>query len=193
MAMIERATAEANWYALSADDVVARVGVDAERGLDPDEVERRLCGVGGEQHATATRPPPTLWEVAKGQLANPMNIMLLIVSIASLAIGQLATGVIVLVLVSFNVIMGANQERKAMASGEALSQLQVPKARVRRSGSVEEIDSTGLVPGDVVLIEAGDLVPADAPIVISASLEVQEASLTGESAPIAKDATALPQ
>ena len=100
---------------------------------------------------------------------------------------------IVLALVSFNVIMGTNQERKAMASVEALAQLQVPKARVRRSGSVEEVDSTGLVPGDVVLIEAGDLVPADARIVISASLEVQEASLTGESAPIAKDATTLPE
>ena len=141
----------------------------------------------------ATEPPPTLWAVAKGQLANPMNIMLLIVSIASFAIGQVATGVIVLALVSFNVIMGTNQERKAMASVEALAQLQVPKARVRRSGSVEEVDSTGLVPGDVVLIEAGDLVPADARIVTSASLEVQEASLTGESAPIAKDATTLPE
>ncbi len=122
-----------------------------------------------------------------------MNIMLLIVSVASLAIGQVATGVIVLALVSFNVIMGTNQERKAMASVEALAQLQVPKARVRRSGSVEEVDSTGLVPGDVVLIEAGDLVPADARIVTAASLEVQEASLTGESAPIAKDATTLPE
>ncbi len=100
---------------------------------------------------------------------------------------------IVLALVSFNVIMGTNQERKAMASVEALAQLQVPKARVRRSGSVEEVDSTGLVPGDVVLIEAGDLVPADARIVTAASLEVQEASLTGESAPIAKDATTLPE
>jgi Ca2+-transporting ATPase len=119
--------------------------------------------------------------------------MLLIVSIAAFAIGQVPTGVIVLGLVSFNVIMGTNQERKAMASVEALAQLQVPKARVRRSGSVEEVDSTGLVPGDVVLIEAGDLVPADARILIAASLEVQEASLTGESAPIAKDATTLPE
>ena len=191
MAMTERATAEANWYALSADDVVARVGVDAERGLDPDEVQRRLAEFG--RNEIATEPPPTLWEVAKGQLANPMNIMLLIVSIAAFAIGQVATGVIVLALVSFNVIMGTNQERKAMASVEALAQLQVPKARVRRSGSVEEVDSTGLVPGDVVLIEAGDLVPADARIVTAASLEVQEASLTGESAPIAKDATTLPE
>ena len=174
----------------STQEVVASLGVDAEAGLDPDEVQRRLGQYGPNE--IAAEPPPTLWEVAKGQLANPMNIMLLIVSVASFAIGQLATGVIVLALVSFNVIMGTNQERKALASVEALAQLQVPKARVRRSGGVEEVDSTGLVPGDVVLIEAGDLVPADARILTSASLEVQEAALTGESAPIAKDATTLP-
>jgi P-type Ca2+ transporter type 2C len=191
MAMIERAAAEASWHALSVEDVVARVGGDVEDGLDADEVRRRLAQFG--RNEIATEPPPTLWAVAKGQLANPMNIMLLIVSIASFVIAQVATGVIVLALVLFNVIMGTNQERKAMASVEALAQLQVPKARVRRSGTVEEVDSTELVPGDVVLVEAGDLVPADGRIVTSASLEVQEASLTGESAPIAKDATILPE
>jgi P-type Ca2+ transporter type 2C len=87
--------------------------------------------------------------------------------------------------------MGTNQERKAMASVDALAQLQVPMARVRRDGTVEEVDSVGLVPGDIVLVEAGDLVPADARIISSASLEVQEAALTGESAPIAKDSTTL--
>src|SRR3954451_4457149 len=191
MAMIDETVAETDWYALSAGDVVARMGSDAERGLDAGEVQQRLARYG--PNAIATEPPPTLWELAKGQLANPMNIMLLIVGIASLGIGQGATGSIVLALVSFNVIMGTNQERKAMASVEALAQLQVPKARVRRSGAVEELDSTGLVPGDLVLVEAGDLVPADARVVTSASLEVQEASLTGESAPIAKDATTLPE
>src|SRR6188472_1837936 len=155
MTVIEPAVADVNWYALSPDDVVARVGVDAERGLDPEEVQQRLAEFG--RNEIATEPPPTLWEVAKGQLSNPMNIMLLIVGVASFAIGQVATGIIVLALVSFNVIMGTNQERKAMASVEALAQLQVPRARVRRSGTIEEIDSTGLVPGDIVLIEAGDL------------------------------------
>jgi P-type Ca2+ transporter type 2C len=191
MTTIEQApAAEPTWYTLSADDAVARLRVDAEQGLGPDEVERRLAQYG--RNEIAAEPPPTLWEVAKGQLANPMNIMLLIVSIASLAIGQVPTGVIVAALVSFNVIMGTSQERKASASVEALAGLQVPRARVRRSGRVEEVESSGLVPGDIVLLEAGDLVPADARIVTSASLEVQEAALTGESAPIAKSASALP-
>src|SRR4051794_24345109 len=191
MAMTEPSTAEARWDSLSGDEVGAGVGVDVDRGLDADEVQRRLAQFG--RNEIATEPPPTLWAVAKAQLANPMNIMLLIVSVASFAIGQVATGVIVLALVSFNVIMGTNQQRKATASVEALAQLQVPKARVRRSGTVEEVDSTGLVPGDIVLIEAGELVPADARIISAASLEVQEASLTGESAPIAKGPTTLPE
>ena len=190
MTASELTIAEAPWYSLAADDTVARLAVDAGNGLDADEVGRRLTQYGPNE--IAIEPPPTLWEVAKGQLLNPMNIMLLIVSIASFVIGQIPTGAIVMALVLFNVIMGTNQERKAMASVEALAQLQVPIARVRRSGRVEEVDSVGLVPGDIVLLEAGDLVPADARIVTSASLEVQEAALTGESAPIAKDATALP-
>ena len=75
---------------------------------------------------------------------------------------------------------------------EALAKLQVPHARVRRSGQVEQIESTALVPGDIVLLEAGDVVPADGRIASSATLEVQEAALTGESAPIPKDAGTLP-
>ncbi len=177
------------WYSLSVDDAVARLGVDATAGLSASEVTSRIAKYG--KNEVATEPPPTLWQIAKGQIANPMNIMLLIVSIASFAIEQIATGAIVMALVLFNVIMGTNQERKAMASVDALAQLQVPMARVRRDGSVEEVDSVGLVPGDILLVEAGDLVPADARIISSASLEVQEAALTGESAPIAKDSLQL--
>ena len=116
-----------------------------------------------------------------------MNIMLIIVAVPSFAIGQIGTGIFVAGLVTFNVVMGSNQELKARASVEALAQLQVPRARVRRAGRVEEVDATGLVPGDIVLLEAGDLVPADGRIVDSATLEVQEAALTGESAPVSKD------
>ena len=177
------------WYALSANKTVDALNTDPEHGLSPDDVQRRVAEYGA--NVIATEPPPTMWQMAKGQLANPMNIMLLIVSIASFVIGQFATGAVVGGLVLLNVIMGTNQERKAMASVEALAELQVPTARVRRSDRVEEVDASGLVPGDILLLEAGDIVPADARIVSSASLEVQEASLTGESAPIAKDANSL--
>src|SRR3974390_2712152 len=122
-----------------------------------------------------------------------MNIMLLLVVAASFAIVQIATAVVVLGLVTFNVVMGSVQELKARARVGALAQLQVPRAGVRRSGQVEQIESPRLVPGDIVLLEAGDVVPADGRIVSSATLEVQEAALTGESAPVAKDAETLPE
>ena len=178
------------WYALSARDVTARLGVDTDEGLAAAEVERRLAEYGPNE--LPAEPPPSMWAVAWGQLVNPMNIMLLIVVAASFAIVQIATALVVLGLVLFNVVMGTNQELKARASVEALAKLQVPHARVRRSGQIAELESTKLVPGDIVLLEAGDVVPADGRIVSSATLEVQEAALTGESAPIPKDAGALP-
>src|ERR1700749_2266290 len=178
------------WYALSAQEVTAQMGVDADSGLTVAEVERRQAEYGPNE--LATEPPPSIWAVAREQLMNPMNIMLLIVVAASFAIVQIATALIVLGLVLFNVVMGTNQELKARASVEALAKLQVPHARVRRSGQVAQIESTELVPGDIVLLEAGDVVPADGRILSSATLEVQEAALTGESAPVPKDSAALP-
>jgi P-type Ca2+ transporter type 2C len=178
------------WYALSVQDVTAQMGVDPDTGLTVTEVERRLAEYGPNE--LPTEPPPSIWVVGREQLMNPMNIMLLIVVAASFAIVQIATALVVLGLVLFNVVMGTNQELKARASVEALAKLQVPHARVRRSGQVAEIESTKLVPGDIVLLEAGDVVPADGRIISSATLEVQESALTGESAPVPKDPETLP-
>src|SRR5580704_7247268 len=178
------------WYSLPAEDVIAQLGVEADDGLDGGEAARRLGEYGPNE--LPTEPPPSMWAVARVQLLNPMNIMLLLVVAASFAIVQIATAVVVLGLVTFNVVMGTAQELKARASVEALARLQVPHARVRRSGQVEQIESATLVLGDIVLLEAGDVVPADGRIESSATLEVQEAALTGESAPIAKDAGTLP-
>ncbi len=179
------------WYAVPARDVTAQLGVDADDGLTAAEAERRLARYGPNE--LPAEPPPSVWAVARGQLVNPMNIMLLLVVAASFAIVQIATAVIVLGLVTFNVVMGSVQELKARASVEALAKLQVPHARVRRAGQVGQVESATLVPGDIVLLEAGDVVPADGRIVSSATLEVQEAALTGESAPVPKDAGTLPE
>ena len=179
------------WYTLSPADAAAQLGVEPDRGLSTEQAAQLLAEYGPNE--LPTEPPPSVWVVGRAQLANPMNIMLLIVCGASFAIAQWATAVVVLGLVVFNVVMGTSQELKARASVEALAQLQVPRARVRRSGQVEELESTNLVPGDIVLLEAGDVVPADGRIVTSATLELQEAALTGESAPISKDRIALPE
>jgi Ca2+-transporting ATPase len=191
MTIVEPAAEPAVWYSMPAEAAAERLGTSPERGLDADEVTRRLARYG--RNELPTEPPPSRWAVARGQLINPMNIMLMIVGGASLLIGQVATAVVVLALVTFNVVMGSKQELKARASVEALAQLQVASARVRRSGAAEEVESTNLVPGDVVLLEAGDVVPADGRILSSATLEVQEAALTGESAPVSKDRSTLPE
>jgi Ca2+-transporting ATPase len=191
MTILQQPAQNLAWYALSAQEVAGQLGVDPDDGLDAHQAERRLEEYGPNE--LPTEPPPSTWAVARDQLVNPMNIMLLLVCGASFAIVQIATAVVVLGLVTFNVVMGTAQELKARASVEALAKLQVPHARVRRSRQVVELESTKLVPGDIVLLEAGDVVPADGRIESSATLEVQEAALTGESAPIAKDAGTLPE
>jgi P-type Ca2+ transporter type 2C len=186
MTTTEQTTRKAGgWYDRAAGDIAAELGVDPDRGLDADEAERRLSQYGPNE--LPKEPPPSVWVVAKGQLSNPMNIMLLIVAVLSFTVGQIPTGIFVLALVTFNVVMASAQELKAQASVQALAQLQVPHARVRRGSAVEEVESTKLVPGDIVLLEAGDVVPADGRIAASATLELQESALTGESAPVAKD------
>src|SRR5215469_15541891 len=190
MTTVQHPAENLGWYALSAEAAAGQLGVDPAVGLDASDVGRRLAQYGPNE--LPTEPPPSIWAVARGQLVNPMNIMLLLVVGASFAIVQIATALVVLGLVVFNVVMGSLQELKARASVDALAKLQVPHARVRRDGQVEQLESTGLVPGDVVLLEAGDVVPADGRIVSSATLEVQEAALTGESAPVSKDPQALP-
>jgi Ca2+-transporting ATPase len=172
------------WHALDASDVATRLSVNVEQGLDQAEVDRRIAQYGLNE--IPQEPPTTTWSIAMEQLSNPMNIMLIIVAAASLLIEQIPTALIVGGLVTFNVVMGTNQELKARKSVDALSELQVKTARLIRSGEVVQLDATNVVPGDIVLLEAGDVVPADGRIVTSATLEVQEAALTGESAPIAK-------
>src|ERR1700751_3111372 len=102
---------QAAWYALSAEEAARAVNVYPDQGLGAGEVEHRLAEYGPNE--LPTEPPPSVWAVARGQLANPMNIMLLIVCVASFAIAQWATVVVVLGLVLFNVVMGTSQELKA--------------------------------------------------------------------------------
>ncbi|HMD57809.1 MAG TPA: cation-transporting P-type ATPase [Solirubrobacteraceae bacterium] len=180
---------QSTWHGRAAEDATAQLGVDPESGLSSDEAARRLAEYGPNE--LPTEPPPSRWQVARGQITNPMNIMLMVVAVASFGIGQIATGVVVACLVAFNVVMGSNQELKARASVEALAKLQVPMTRVIRAGQVSELAATDLTPGDIVLLEAGDVVPADGRLLSSATLELQESALTGESAPVAKDAATV--
>ena len=176
-------------YARDALDVVASGRSDADSGLTGAEAAERLARLGPNR--ITGEPPPSTWEVALAQLRDPMNIMLIAVTIVSVVIGQVSTGVIVALLILLNVVLGSRQELKARASIDALASMQVPQARVVRDGSVVQVPAVDVVPGDVVQVEAGDIVPADGRIIHSATLETQEAALTGESAPIGKSAATL--
>jgi Ca2+-transporting ATPase len=178
------------WWALDADAALTRLDSDAVNGLTSDEAARRLAKYGPNE--LQSEAAPSKLEVAMHQVVDPMNIMLLAVAVISLVIGEISTGVLVGALVLLNVVLGAQQEMKAKAAVDALAKLQIPVARVTRDGSLVELPATGVVPGDIVSLEAGDLVPADGRILRSATLETQEAALTGESAPIPKDSAPLP-
>ena len=117
--------------------------------------------------------------------------MLIAVAAVSAAIGQGSTAVIVGFLVVVNVVIGTRQEMLARKSVDALATMQEPQSRVRRDGTLEQVPAHDLVPGDIVELEAGDIVPADGRLLRTATMETQEAALTGESAPIGKDVRTL--
>ncbi len=176
-------------YAMRTDEVVAAAGSDAVTGLSGTEAASRLSSYGPNE--IAAEKPPSIWSIALAQLRDPMNLMLVAVVVVSLLIGQVSTGIIVALLILLNVGLGTRQELTARASVDALAKMQIPQARVVRDGELTLIAATEVVPGDIVEVEAGDIVPADGRIIRSATLEAQEAALTGESAPIAKDAGSL--
>ena len=101
--------------------------------------------------------------VAALQLRDPMNLMLVAVTVVSILIGEVSTGLMVALLVVLNVVLGSRQELKARASVDALSNLQVPQAKVLRDGSVVLVPAVDVVPGDIVQLEAGDIVPGRRP------------------------------
>ncbi|MEV6928142.1 HAD-IC family P-type ATPase [Dactylosporangium sp. NPDC051485] len=181
---------ETPWYARPQAEVVTALGSDADRGLDSGAAAGRLVSYG--PNSIARERPPSAWSVALRQLRDPMNVMLVVVVAVGLVSGGFLTAVVVGLLVALNVVLGARQELRARASVDALATAQVPQARVVRDSGLVMVPAAELVPGDVVQVEAGDLVPADGRVLRSATLETQEAALTGESAPVAKDSAVLP-
>ncbi len=180
------ADAQKTWHAQAAADVAAELDTDVTSGLTSIEAAARLRRVGPNE--LPKEAAPSRWAVAAGQWRDPMNVLLTVIGVVSFVAGQVETGLLVAGLVLLNVVLGTRQEMAARASVDALESLNVPSARVRRDGRVAEVQSTDLVPGDVLVLEAGDIVPADARLVTSAGLEAMESALTGESLPVEKGA-----
>jgi len=125
------------------------------------------------------------------QYADPMQIVLLVAGIGSMVpLKQWGTGILLILLTLLNAVLGLHQEGKAAAAISALQKMMIIKAKVRRDGQLVELPAEELVPGDVVLLEAGDLVPADGRLLRTATLEIAESALTGESLPVSKSVEA---
>lgn len=177
-------------HGISLDELVLLIESDLDRGLLPEEVQDRAERFG------ANELPP---HVAHGPLVrflrqfhNPLIYVLLGAALITIGVGEWVDAAVILGVVLVNAIIGFEQERRAHHALEALADFTRTQATVLRAGRVERIDSTGLVPGDIVLIEAGDKVPADLRLVSCSGLQMDESALTGESVPVGKDAGCLP-
>ncbi|GGM45283.1 cation-translocating P-type ATPase [Dactylosporangium sucinum] len=183
-------TQEPPFHALSVGEALAAERVEPQAGLSGDEVERRRAGYGPNRFTEGKREPR--WRAFARQYADPMQIVLLVAGLGSMfLLRQYGTGLLLVALTLLNAVLGLRQEGKAAAAVSALQQAMITRARVRRDGRADEVPAEDLVPGDVVLVEAGDRVPADGRLVRSARLEVDESALTGESVPVGKDAAVV--
>ena len=177
-----------NWYQQTREQAMEEMGTRPE-GLTEEEAHVRLARFGPNQlEERALRSP---WSVLAGQLTEIMVIVLLVAAAVSFAIGEITDGVMILIIVILNAILGFTQEYRAERAMAALKRMAVSVVRVRRNGKLQEIAAVDIVPGDIAVLEAGERVPADARILESINLRIEEAALTGESVPIDKIANAL--
>jgi Ca2+-transporting ATPase len=185
------ASDEIAWHGLTGEEACLRLGVDAAAGLDASEVERRRAEHGLNKLAEAEKEPA--WRAFVRQYHDLMQLVLLGAAIISMAaLQEFSTGVVIIALTVLNALLGLNQEGKAAESVAALQKMLLIKAHVRRGGELQDIPAEELVPGDVVTFEAGDKIPADGRLLIAATLEIEEAALTGESTPVLKELDPIP-
>jgi len=179
------AEATANeWGATPVDEVVHHFDVDPERGLSTDEADERLRDAGPNRIQRVAQDPA--WRVFVEQFRSPLILLLVIAAAVAGAVGEARDAIVIGAVLTINAIIGFVQEYRAQKSMASLQELLTFTACVRRDGQAEEIDGADLVPGDVVLLEAGDRVPADGRIVDATGLSIDESTLTGESTPVEK-------
>jgi Ca2+-transporting ATPase len=178
------------WYSRDATDVAAALDVEPGEGLSSAEAQRRL-DLYGPNRMAAKSPEPPLHAFVR-QYRDFMQVLLLGAAIVNVIVtGEWGTTIVLLLLTVFNAVLSLRGEAKAAASVGALAKMLKNIARVRRDGEAIEIDSEGLVPGDIVLMEAGNRVPADGRLFVAATLEIEEGALTGESVPVLKDTASI--
>lgn len=182
-------------YLASAEEVLEEQSTSAAQGLTAAEAQSRLASVGPNKLDEEEKTP--MWKRFFEQMGDPMVIMLLVAAAISVITGfiqgepEWADAAIILSVVILNSVLGVIQEAKSEQALEALQEMSAAQSKVIRDGKMVHMASSELVPGDVVLLEAGDSVPADCRVIESASMKIEEAALTGESVPVEKHADVI--
>lgn len=172
------------WYAQTKEEVVAALQTNAESGLTSAEAAARLEQYGPNE--LEDRGVKSRWRILLEQFTEIMVVILIVAAIISYALGELTDAIVILAIVVMNALLGYSQEYRAEQAIAALKKMAVPTVRLMRDGHHVEVSAREIVPGDIVLLEAGNKVPADGRLVESINLKAQEAALTGESEPVDK-------
>ncbi|WZL80084.1 calcium-translocating P-type ATPase, SERCA-type [Vallitaleaceae bacterium 9-2] len=178
-----------NKHNKSIQEVVADFDTDLEQGLKREEIQKRKERYG--ENALQSKAKKSLFAMIVDQFKDFMILILIIAAIISILLGDAFEGVVILGIVVLNAVLGTYQENKASNALAALKNMAAPKAKVIRDHHIMSISSKDLVPGDLVVLEAGDYIPADVRLVESVNLKVDESALTGESVAVEKDADAI--
>ena len=178
------------WYKKSKNEILQELDVDEKNGLSSTEALRRLEKYG--KNKLETKKKKTLFKQFLSQLKDVMIYILIIAAIISAFLGEISDALIILLVIIINAVIGVIQESKAEKALDALKELSTPKALVKRDGSLKEILSEDIVPGDIVIIDAGRYIPGDLRLIDTANLKIEESAFTGESVPSEKDSSFLP-
>jgi len=176
------------WHTLSADEVLATLQTSSQ-GLSPEEAQKRLERYGLNELSAAEHVSP--WKILLSQFQNVLIVILLIATVLSVVVGHAVEAIAIAVIVLFAVLLGFIQEFRAERAIEALRQMAAPLATVIRGGREQQIAAREIVPGDIVLLHAGDKIPADARLLEAVNLKLEEAALTGESVAVEKETEPL--
>lgn len=183
-----------NWHDKTVDETLLMLNTDSNIGLNEKEAEKRLEQYGQNSIGEGVKRKGFIKKFFE-QLNDIMIIILLSASAASFGVSWLngdadfTDSVIIIMIVVINAVLGVVQENKAEKAIEELRKMSVPHAKVLRDGHIKEISSQTVVPGDIIILEAGDMVPADARLISGNTIKTDESALTGESVPVSKDAS----